>query len=495
MDVFPLRPISIQAVQRSGQAAQEQIAESRLFAAEVLQLGDGGSVVLGVGRERIAATSQAGFEVGQKLLLRVRGFGASRVLELVSQELQGERGELVLHPQGLEENHPFLLLAQGQGLGELLGDLVQALESRGTRSPAQASELAHTLGQFAFAPGDSGPKLAEHIANSGLSHEARTLARAFDSLPRAVQASAAEELISAAFTALEEPANVASIRAALGEQLARLLTDTGALEQLHKIPHEAGDRAGPAGRALREWIGPALERATGTRIAANVRAQIVEQLLLARLSPRLAQAVLTALLGEQAALAIVLEPEAATKQERAAPDLKQWLSDAIDKLEPGPERAAVSAAFDSLEAEQFVALARASQGDGASWVLALRDGTGFVDARLVHRRLEEREGDEAPSRKRPSERAVLGLEFSRTGPVRADLGLDGNVLHVRLGVSRGDVAEHLNATLEGLRARLEVSGRSVQLSVGVRAADELRVPGPDIDAHLGDGRAAVDRYG
>src|SRR5687768_16810857 len=136
MDVFPLRPIAIQAVQGSAKSSQEQLAQGRLFAAEVLQLGDGGSVILGVGRERVAATNLAGLQVGQKLWLKLRETGTSRLFELVSQD-DPEVGALTLLPrreQGLD--HPFRLLAQGQGLGELLGDLAQALAARGEQAPA-----------------------------------------------------------------------------------------------------------------------------------------------------------------------------------------------------------------------------------------------------------------------------------------------------------------------------------------------------------------------
>jgi len=492
MDVFPLRPISIQAIQGSAKASQEQLAEARLFAAEVLQLGDGGSVILGVGRERIAATNLAGLQVGQRLLLKLRGTGTSRVIELVSQDPAEATAGIVVAEDGAGESHPFRLLAQGQGVGELLGDLAQALASRGESASAAARKLASELGRFAFPPGETGSELAQHIANSGLSHEARTLARSIESLPAAALASAADELIAAAFAALGEPEEIAPLRLALTEHLARLLDDPSAVERLLRSLPATGDRVGAA---LDQLLGRALEQSTGARVAASVQAEILERMLFARISPKLAAAVLRALLGERALLARALESDAPPGRENPAPDLKQWLSQAIDALEPGPERQAVTAALHSLEAEQFLALARASQGDGSNFAFALREGAAFSDARLVHRRLEEKDGGEANPKRPRGERAVLGFEFSRTGPVRADFGLDGATLHVRLGVSRSEVAEHLNARLGELRERLEASGRSVQITVGLRPADELRVPGPESDEHLADGRAAVDRFG
>ena len=132
MDLIPIQPLNSAAAFRATAPSQEQFAEGRIFAAQVLQLLDGGSVVLGIGRERIAATSQAALQVGQKLLLKARGSGAARIFELVIQDsfLAGaEQAE-----SALEAQHPFRLLAQGQGLGELLSDLSLALSARGENS-------------------------------------------------------------------------------------------------------------------------------------------------------------------------------------------------------------------------------------------------------------------------------------------------------------------------------------------------------------------------
>ena len=86
MDLIPIQPLNSAAAFRATAPSQEQFAEGRIFAAQVLQLLDGGSVVLGIGRERIAATSQAALQVGQKLLLKARGSGAARIFELVIQD-------------------------------------------------------------------------------------------------------------------------------------------------------------------------------------------------------------------------------------------------------------------------------------------------------------------------------------------------------------------------------------------------------------------------
>lgn len=491
MDLIPIQPLTSAAALRAAAPSQEQFAEGRIFAAQVLQLLDGGSVILGIGRERIAATSQAALQVGQKLLLKARGTGAARVFELVIQGALEAGGEVA--PDVVEAEHPFRMLAQGQGLGELLSDLSQALSARGENAAAHV--LSRELQQFAWTPGESGPELARQLLNSGLTHEARVLAQALERLPSAVLASAAEEVIALAFAELAGAIDVEPARRALGLQLQALLGDAQQLAHLQSAVLEGVDRGGIVGKALAEWIGPALERSLGPSVDAAVRARIAESFALAGLSPRLARAVLEALLGEHASLARVLEARAGVETRPETPDFKQWLSSALDRIEPGPEREALRAAHEALEAEQFVALARSSHGDGSSWVLALRDGSGFADARLVHRRNGERESQTGGGRERRIERAVLGLEFSCTGPVRAELALDRNALSVRIGVSRAEVAARLQASLDELSTRLSAPGRSVQLSIAVRAAEELRVPGAESDSHLSDGRLAIDRFG
>lgn len=493
MDLIPIQPLTSTAASGAAISSQEQFAEGRIFAAQVLQLLDGGSVILGIGRERIAATSQAALQVGQRLLLKARGTGAARIFELVIQDAFVADSEAAADMP--ETEHPFRLLAQGQGLGELLSDLAQALSARGKNTPAAAQSLARELQQFAWTPGESGPELARQLSNSGLTHEARKLAQAIERLPNSALASAAEELVALAFAELEGASEIEPARRALGLQLKDMLGDAQEIARLQGAVLEGVEHGGIVAKALAEWIGPALERSLDPSVDAAVRARIGESFALARLSPRLARAVLETLLGEHAGLSRLLEERAAVATRFEMPDFKQWLSAALDRLEPGPEREALRVAHEALEAEQFVALARASHGDGSSWVLALRDGSGFADARLVHQRSGERESEAGHGRGRRIERAVLGLEFSRTGPVRAELALDDNTLNVRLGVSRVEVAARLQASLDDLSARLAASGRSVQLSVAVRAAEDLRVPGAESDDHLSEGRLAIDRFG
>lgn len=386
--------------------------------------------------------------------------------------------------------HPFSLLAQGKGLGEVLGDLAKALASPSPSNAAVAQELARALDLFALTPGQSGQELAKLVASSGLLHEARTLGAALDKLPPGVLSTAADEIVTAAMKALGAKIDTAVARAALSAQLAVVVSDPEAMAALLNGQTAGGDAARVADKTLMAAITTALARSFPD-VDPAVREEIAGRLALAKLSPRLAQAVLVALLGERALQAQELAaPKPAITA--GAADLKQWLASAMAKLGDGAERNAARVALHAVEVEQIVALARANLGDGASWGFAVHDGSGYANAHLVHRRTQERQSGPSGGSEEPTERAVLGIAFSRTGPVRADFALDTGALRVRLLVSREEVADRMNATLDELRTQLEALGRSVQLQIGVRPAEELRVPEPAADVRLADGRSAVD---
>ncbi|MBK8178396.1 MAG: flagellar hook-length control protein FliK [Planctomycetes bacterium] len=505
MDLPPLRPTAIPGMTGPANASQEKIAEGRLFQAQVVQLGDGGSLVLAVGRERIAATSQAGFQVGQRLFLRVKGSGAARVFELLGEAEFAALAEPAAPVDS--ESHPFRLLAQAAGVGSLLAELEARL--------GEARSDARSLGSFAFAPGGDADQLARSLARGGLGHETLRLARALEQLPQAVLVSTAEELLGAALAAAPDPR---AARAELARLLGSALEGPQFAAALAEPRLQAGERAPPFTRLLLA-LGSLLDGLPSEPFPAAVREDLRDLIAVARISPALARAVSEALLGEgrSGALAKILTELAS---ESALPpafpptlpptlppggevlDLKQWLLSALEKgqdgLEPsGRPTHALRGALAALEAEQFVALARSQAGEGQCLAFALRDGSRFADAHLIHRRLDDSEGDERSAERgprRPS-RAVLGLDFSRTGPVRAEFLLDASNLRVRLDVGSEAVAGRLHAGLEALRERLAANGRNVQVQVGVRPLEDLRVPGPDSDLRLAGGRGAVDRLG
>jgi hypothetical protein len=497
MDLPPLRPTAIPGMTGPANASQEKIAEGRLFQAQVVQLGDGGSLVLAVGRERIAATSQAGFQVGQRLFLRVKGSGAARVFELLGEAEFAALAEPAAPVDS--ESHPFRLLAQAAGVGSLLAELEARL--------GEARSDARSLGSFAFAPGGDADQLARSLARGGLGHETLRLARALEQLPQAVLVSTAEELLGAALAAAPDPR---AARAELARLLGSALEGPQFAAALAEPRLQAGERAPPFTRLLLA-LGSLLDGLPSEPFPTAVREDLRDLIAVARISPALAHALSEALLSEvrPGALAKILAELAsesafppALPPEGEVLDLKQWLLSALEKGQDGMEPSgrpthALRGALAALEAEQFVALARSQAGEGQCLAFALRDGSRFADAHLVHRRLDDSESDERSAERgprRPS-RAVLGLDFSRTGPVRAEFLLDASNLRVRLDVGSEAVAGRLHAGLEALRERLAANGRNVQVQVGVRPLEDLRVPGPDSDLRLAGGRGAVDRLG
>lgn len=504
MDVIPLRPTTIQALTGLARSASHAAEAGRVFSAEVLQVLDGGSVVLGVGRERIAATSQAALQVGQRLWLRVRGEGQAIALELVAAPPDEDAavatpGSALPAGRGVVAGHPFALLAQGGGWTERLAQLARAWVARGGGQPS-----ANAAGPeaFAFTPGGGAESLRERVLNSGLLREARALGAAVDALPAPALADGAREVLRVATQPLPEAERAPTLER-LSASIAQALDAAGAEE-----PHAA-----PAADARLARLLPRALDGVLSALSSSSRAAVLDAFLPARLSPRLSLAVFEALLAARPDLVARLQSieaaQAASPRARGAPsasgDLKQWLVELLAALDVGGESAgsgelrdAARSTLESLEAEQRLALARSGAGDGAHYLFALRDGSTLNHARLVHRRVDDGDGD-AQARsgsRRGGDRAVLGLEFSSTGPVRADFWRDDAKLRVRLAVGDPAVAARFQDRLDELSRALEAlgGGRELHLSVECAARDSLRVPDVESDLRLTGGsfRGAVD---
>lgn len=511
MEVIPLRPTTIQALTGLMRSASHAGEAGRVFSAEVLQVLDGGSVVLGVGRERIAATSQAALQVGQRLWLRVRGEGSATALELVpappEEDAAPTPSSALPAGRGVVAGHPFALLAQGNGLTERLSQLARALVARGGGLPA--ANAAGPEG-FAFTPGEGAERLRERVQGSGLLREARAFAAAIDALPPKALAEGARDVLRASTQPLPEAERAPALER-LSASLAQGLDASAADET------PAGPANAPAADArLARLLPRALEQALAALPAAD-RAAILDAFLPARLSPRLSLAIFEALLAARpdlvARLQSIESAQLAALKPRSGPsaqtDLKQWLIELLSALDVGGEtpgsaelRDAARSAVESLETEQRLALARSGAGDGAHYLFALRDGAGLSHARLVHRRVDD-EGGDANARagaSRGGDRAVLGLEFSSTGPVRADFWRDDAKLRVRLAVGDPAVAARFQDRMDELARALEAlgGGRELHLSVECAPRESLRVPDVESDLRLAGGldggplRGAVD---
>lgn len=159
---------------------------------------------------------------------------------------------------------------------------------------------------------------------------------------------------------------------------------------------------------------------------------------------------------------------------RLAEDLKAELLRALERLAEGPVRDAVARALAGLEAEQLLNLARAQAGEAQVWSLPVPDGTGWTTARIL---VDPRGGRDGESGDAPqaSRRLVLGVTFSNTGPLRADLLLDAGSLTVRLVAARREVVDALERDRAELARRLGAPARRVEVHARLGSLAEVSV--------------------
>ncbi len=181
----PLAALSVvqSALRPSGPPSGDLAAlfqEGRVLAGEVLQRGDGSSVLIGIGRHQVAAEAQVRLQVGQRFMLLVQHEGGQPVLRILAPQA-AETSQLL---QALRN-----LALDTSGVGKLLGRLLGALPA----APGdEAARVREQLTGHAFRPGLSGAGLASLLQRSGLFYET-LLARAFGGGKTAGQAVVAAE--------------------------------------------------------------------------------------------------------------------------------------------------------------------------------------------------------------------------------------------------------------------------------------------------------------
>jgi hypothetical protein len=158
-------------------------------------------------------------------------------------------------------------------------------------------------------------------------------------------------------------------------------------------------------------------------------------------------------------------------------DLKGQLLAALGDLPEGAAREAVARTLAGLEAEQLLNLARGQSHEALHWSVAVPDGERWTTAHFFHRRAG---GGGGGSGKEGAHRMTVAVDFTHTGPVRADLVVGSASLAMRVVASRQEVAERMGARVAELEARLATGGRRVTLVVARAPADEVRV---DAGAH------------
>ncbi|TAJ24054.1 MAG: flagellar hook-length control protein FliK [Planctomycetota bacterium] len=181
-------------------------------------------------------------------------------------------------------------------------------------------------------------------------------------------------------------------------------------------------------------------------------------------------------------LALARDPRAAHALQR---DLKTRLLAALDELPDGELRDAVVGALDSLEAGQLAHVARRERGEPLHVEIPIAGEGALHSAHLrVERRNEPRERSSERDSRPAAARALLGIEFSRLGPLAIDIAVAGRAVHLRLRAASPEIAARLRDAQPELLDALERTGLAAQVAIGTAAPEELdaalRAPSPGL---------------
>ncbi len=414
--------------------------DGRVIAGEVLETFAGGSVVLGIAGQRVPAQSHVELELGQRFLATVETSAGEIVLRLASDE-SPELSPLI---RALR-----LVVGREFASGSILDALRSIVAPERASSPALAI-LSADLDSFAFSPGSGGEALGALVLRSGLRYESALLASADrDASSTWLRAAVADEVAarwSEAVGASIPDADVPALRSAIAKLLAGgpALADVSAVfDWLRRAVHERA--RDPSIARVRASLERALSHAEGD--SANS-----EPIGLLRW--------LFGATPDDAVRSLVRE----VAQRALARDLKPRLLAALRELPEGPAREQVQSALASLETDQLMNVARRRFEQAWHFSVPVPDGDRFASARVVHLPNRDRERESRPSAG-DSQRLMLGVDFSRLGPVQADLLLREHDLLVRLTVERPETAAAIRALVDSWRVELAVAGRAVHLAV------------------------------
>jgi flagellar hook-length control protein FliK len=408
----------------------------RVVAGEVMQKLDGGSLLLGVGNHRIAAQSGVELPIGKRFLAQVDKSGDGQVvLRLLGAGGGASEPKLVSALRGV--------VGQDRPVGELLKGLAQSLRSASAEpGNARLAKLAGQIEGHVFQPGSSGAELQTLIARSGMHYEAALLAYALKGSSglspgeelQALAKKLAGELALAA-SQVQGPLEPAAI-GALGEQLRR---------QLEGFLRTRRGR-GQGRAAIAAGLESALVQIVGGRSS--------------DLNARIAQ-----LISDSALLEVLAREDAGLSG-----NLKAQLLAALEGLPEGAGKTVLERALAGIESEQLLNVARKESSEGLHLSIPIPDGERWATAHLFYR-----EGDEQSDREAGENmvRLTLAVDFSRLGPLRAELGITRDDLALSIAASREEIAVRLRTDLEALAESLAREGRTVRVSVRTGGQEEL----------------------
>lgn len=475
-------PISIQGAAAAGwprgsgsNPADVSVAlrQGRVFSGEVLQSFGGGSLLIGVGALRVPARSQTELEPGRRYLFEVVHSGEPIELKIVEGPAAAE-GDLVRALRSA--------LGAGAPLGALLEQLAAALTAATSRQRRSAGapgtspeQLLGQLESHALAPEEGAQGLREKLSGAGLAFESRLAQLVAHQASQSELAPLARELLAAleseiAAAASKGPASegAASDPTKLLSRLSQALRDLFA--SAAGGDPEAGFRAWVRGDAV-ETLGSsgerALEAAAQRSSPADARALATAlDALGAPHWPRWMRTLLVRALGRFEGAAA---GDAAAELESLRTDLKALLMSAERVSTDAGLREALARALNGVEADQLLNVARAAVDEPQQWSVPIhehgrwttlhlsvsRDGSGASGAGESHAR-----------------RASIEVEFSRTGPLHADILVEPNAATVRVLAADETVVEFLSARSSELEQTLAFGGAAAHIRVARAPSDQ-----------------------
>jgi len=454
MDPISPSPLPLAGGIRPAQALQSDLSsilrEGRIVAGEVLDLLGGGTIVIGLAGQRVQAESHVDLAPGERFLARVEYVDGGLVLKLAGASDETDGGLL----------RALRSLAGSELDARSVLDLLQS-----------AGSPAKNLPQV-FRPEGGGAALASLVRQSGLFQES------------AIRSVVADE-------------SVAWSRALAVDALARGILENAGLAGAKEHGELVASLRSALATGLAE-IGGSTNTTRGLEAALQLRAALVRTLGGHALDP--SRALLRAYLagldapalehtGWLSWLALMLGgrldfSERGLRRRALVQLLQEDFKSRVSALALGAgtevEREAAGRAVRALEAEQLRNLARQRLGEPLHIGFLVPEGAQAANAHLFVSARRDEAPDGKPIGEDQGERVTVGVEFSRLGPLRAEVLLQHGRLHVRLGAARGATVTLLRGELEALGRQLSGEGRELSLSVVQDEPDPTDLAGSDV---------------
>ena len=435
------------------------LREGRVVAGEVMQTLDGRSLLIGIGSHRVPADSSVELQLGDRFLARVeKGEDGLAILKVLGKQAEGESTLAQALRAVVGEDRPVGRLLQG--MAEKLRIAIDA--GRDPRGQLQA--LFEKLGEHVFLPGASAAELRNLIARSGLDYEALLLAEA-----------------GGGKAALQ-------LRAALGNLIKQVMAELSGLWSGAGLQINTAQLESLGGRlllALAELSSAAEGTDEGTllgRLAAEVRARLGSALASSTRGKQrdVAMAGLSEMLGKLLGAEgdgplmkqLLAALQAHTEPNALAGNLKAELMMAIAELPADTLRESISKAVAGIESEQLLNLARREFQEGWHLSVPIPDSGQWATAHLFYADPDDGDGTQGEG-KEEMQRITVAVDFTRIGPLRAEIGIRSDLVALRVSVTDPEVARRLQAEAPALAERLSTGGRTARIAVVLAQPEEV----------------------